>query len=375
MNKRMHTLKTGLLLSVIPFFFFSETTFAQWQIVYSDQLINELRQQGISYAKRQGNFSTETECKQMIDQAVSQSGDPYIRGKMHCEKCDGTSSTSYGGSSGSGDFNQQLVETVAAPLIQGLFDWIFSPSTDENTTSQGHSNVYVSPTPRPLTEEEIRLAKEKQEKWKQQVEKVQAEYSQILSENFSDQQKNTANDFKNRIVKSEAMKNIKQLNCASQQSIEAAETVLLGNGNFEDPDGSMENMRSLSDFTNPKSSDCPEIKYVIPDVSTANPVGFQQMIYQAVKYKADSIKVNVELLKEKETSIKKVIEEKKQAVEELKLNPPENDGDQLLKEALAALNESVEEGNSVDAELNKSKTSLENLENIRSTYDLEKPQK
>ncbi len=169
------------------------------------------------------------------------------------------------------------------------------------------------------------------------------------------------------------MKNIKQLNCASRQSIEAAETVLQGNGNFDDPDGSLENARSVSDFTNPKSSDCPQIKYEIPDVSAANPVGFQQMIYQAVKYKADSIKVNAELLKEKEAGIKKIIEEKKQVVEELKLKPPENDSDQLLKEALAALNESVDEGNKVADELIKSKNSLENLENIRSTYDLEKP--
>ncbi len=62
MDKKVCGLKMGLMLIVIPFFFFSETAFAQWQIVYSDQLINELRQQGINYAKRQGNFSTEAEC-------------------------------------------------------------------------------------------------------------------------------------------------------------------------------------------------------------------------------------------------------------------------------------------------------------------------
>ncbi len=374
MYKSLCAWKNGLLLIIIPFFFFSETAFAQWQIVYSDQLINELREQGINYAKRQGNFSTEAECNQMIDRAVIESGDQYIRNKMQCEKCGDGNGTSYvQGSSGGGDFNQQLVQSIAAPLIQGLFDWIFSPSTDDNSSSSGSGTVYVSPPPRPLTEEEIRLIKEKQEKWREQVQKVQAEYSQILNEKFSDQQKNTANTFKNRIVKSEAMKNIKQLNCASQQSIEAAETVLQGNGNFEDPNGSLENMRSLSDFTN---TDCPDIKYEIPDVTVSNPIGFQQMIYQTVKYKADSIKVNVALLKEKETSIKKVIEEKKQVVEELKSKPPDNNtGDQLLKEALELLNESVEEGKKVNDELIKSKNSLENLENIRSTYDLGNPQK
>ena len=110
MYKKFDIWKRGFLLIVVPFFFFSETAFAQWQIVYSDQLINELRQQGINCAKRQGNFSSETECKQMIDRAVIESGDPYIRKKMHCEKCDDANGTSYvQGSSGSGDFNQQMV--------------------------------------------------------------------------------------------------------------------------------------------------------------------------------------------------------------------------------------------------------------------------
>ena len=181
-----------------------------------------------------------------------------------------------------------MVQSVVTPLIQGLFDWIFSSSTDNNNNSSGSNSIYISPPP---TEEEIRLAKEKQEKWKEQVQKVQAEYSQILNEKFSDLQKNTADDFKNRIVKSEAIKNIKQLNCAANQSIEAAKIVLQGKDNFNNLEGSLESMRSLSDFTNLKSSDCPEIKYVIPEVTVSNPVGFQQMIYQTVKYKADSIGV------------------------------------------------------------------------------------
>ncbi len=49
--------------------------------------------------------------------------------------------------------------------------------------------------------------------------------------------------------------------------------------------------------------------------------------------------------------------------------------DELLKAALDALNESIEEGNKVNDELIDSKKSLEKLENIRSTYDLEKPPK
>ncbi len=64
----------------------------------------------------------------MIDRAVNESGDSYIRKKMHCEKCDAANGGGYiQGSSGSGDLNQQLVQSVAAPLIQGLLDWIFSP--------------------------------------------------------------------------------------------------------------------------------------------------------------------------------------------------------------------------------------------------------
>ena len=224
-----------------------------------------------------------------------------------------SSSSSSNSNSGSGDFNQQMVQSVVAPLIQGLFDWIFAPSTDNSSSSS--NTVYTSPPP---TEEEIRLYKEKQEKWKEQVQKVKDKYTQVVNEKFSDQQKNTVNDFKNRIAKSEAIKNIKQLNCASQQSIEAAKIVLQGKDNFKDLEGSLENMRSLSDFTNLKLPDCPEIKYEIPEVTVSNPVGFQQMLYQTIKYKADSITVNVALLKEKEKNIQKVIEEKKQVVEEIK---------------------------------------------------------
>ena len=283
-----------------------------------------------------------------------------------------SSSSSSNSNSGSGDFNQQMVQSVVAPLIQGLFDWIFAPSTDNSSSSS--NTVYTSPPP---TEEEIRLFKEKQEKWKEQVQKVKAEYTQIVNEKFSDQQKNTVNDFKNRVAKSDAIKNIKQLNCASHQSIEAAKIVLQGKDNFKDLEGSLENMRSLSDFTDLKLPDCPEIKYEIPEVSVSNPVGFQQMLYQTIKYKADSITVSVALLKEKEKNIQKVLEEKKQIVEEIKLQPPakDNKSDQLLKDALDALNEALEEDKKVNEELLNSQKSIEALENIRSTYDLDKLQK
>ncbi len=283
-----------------------------------------------------------------------------------------SSSSSSNSNSGSGDFNQQMVQSVVAPLIQGLFDWIFTPSTDNSSSSS--NTVYTSPPP---TEEEIRLFKEKQEKWKEQVQKVKAEYTQIVNEKFSDQQKNTVNDFKNRVAKSEAIKNIKQLNCASYQSIEAAKIVLQGKDNFKDLEGSLENMRSLSDFTDLKLPDCPEIKYEIPEVTVSNPVSFQQMLYQTIKYKADSITVNVALLKEKEKNIQKVLEEKKQIVEAIKLQPPakDNKSDQLLKDALDALNEALEEDKKVNEEITNNQKSIEVLEKIRSTYDLDQSQK
>ncbi len=209
-------------------------------------------------------------------------------GTTTCVQESSSSSLSSSNNSGSGDFNQQMVQSVVTPLIQGLFDWIFSSSSDNNNSSSGSNSTYISPPP---TEEEIRLARERQEKWKEQVQKVQDEYSQILNEKFPGLKDKITNDLKNRVVKSEAIKTIKQLNCAANQSIEAAKIVLQGKDDFNNPEGQLENMRSLSDFTNLKLSDCPEIKYEIPEVTVSNPVGFQQMIYQTVKNKADSIGV------------------------------------------------------------------------------------
>jgi len=68
--------------------FFQAASYSQCQIVYSDELIDDLSEQGISYQKRQGHFSTEAECLEMIERAVRESGDPNIRRHMSCEGCD-----------------------------------------------------------------------------------------------------------------------------------------------------------------------------------------------------------------------------------------------------------------------------------------------
>jgi len=81
-------LKIIFTLTLLMISFFQAASYSQWQIVYSDELIDDLSEQGISYQKRQGHFSTEAECLEMIERAVRESGDPNIRRHMSCEGCD-----------------------------------------------------------------------------------------------------------------------------------------------------------------------------------------------------------------------------------------------------------------------------------------------
>jgi len=93
MNKNIFTVKNILFAAVITLFTFPQASFGQWQIEYSDWLINNLKGQGINYEKRQGHFLTQAECLEMIEQAVYESGDPNLRLHMSCVGCDELTTT------------------------------------------------------------------------------------------------------------------------------------------------------------------------------------------------------------------------------------------------------------------------------------------
>jgi hypothetical protein len=280
---------------------------------------------------------------------------------------------SSGGGYSSGNSAQEIMTNAIGNLFQNLLTNLFnssSSSSDESSSSGSSSTTYQ------MSQEEVDAAIASQKAWKAQVEKLQGDYNKVLNEKFADQQKNAANDLKNRFVKSEATKTIKQLNCAARKHIGDARLVLNGSANLKDVDTPLEDLRSSADFTKQPDVDCQPIEVKIPEVTVQNPVGFQQMMYQTVQNKADSISVIASLLKQRQTNLKKTIEEKQQEIKTIEQQPKHNkDADKLKAAALAALNAANEEETTVENEITNSQKGLDALEKIRSTYDLKEQKK
>ena len=287
------------------------------------------------------------------------------------KKSSSSSSTSNNNSSGGNNLNGQIMQSVVAPLMQNFFNWLFSPSDDQQQESSAEDQAKI----KAQNEEYERLAAEYKAKVKEQVDNLSNEYNDSMKEKFEDQKKSTVNDIKNKVAQSESVKLIKQLNCSAFQSLEAAKMISSGDIDFKDLNGDLENSSKLADLTAGKKSGCPEIKYNVREVTAVNPVGFQQVFYETIKQKADSITVSVALLKVKDDKIKSDIGEKEKAVDQLKTNPPKNgDDDQLMKDALKSLNDAVEEEKKVNEELTKDQKNIEQIEQVRSVYDIKKPE-
>jgi hypothetical protein len=286
-----------------------------------------------------------------------------------------SSSSSSNYTSSTNDLNGQIMQSIVEPLFQNLLDWIFSPSTPTNTTN---SSEYDRAQWEAQNEEYNRLHAEYQKKVLEQVTKANTEYTNYTKEKFENQKQSTVNEFKNRVAKSESVKNIKILNCAASRSLEISHLVIDGQLDFSDLTGPAEDLRALSDFENIKLSDCPEIEVKVPEVTTVNRVAFQEVFFQTIKMKSDSIGIKVGLIKQKEKKIKEVIVEKEKIVEQLKSKEPvvsetnqnKAEEDKLLQEALDALNEAEEEEKKVLEEIQKSEKDIEQLEKIRSVYDI-----
>jgi len=293
-----------------------------------------------------------------------------VGGGPDCTPVSSSSSSSSYSSGSSGDFRTDLATMVIGGLFNALNNWLNSPTPSQNKQASS------APAYHEMSAEEKAEIERKQAEYRQhvqeQVDKASEEYTKQINGSFTDKQTAMAVDFKTKLVKSESVKTIKQLNCAAYNSIQAAK-LNCRNTDFSTLDGSMEQARSTADFANGLSSDCPEIKIKIPDVVPSHPVGFQQMFYQTVKFKADSINKHVLLLKESGKAIQKKIEEKKSAVEKLKSdkNAVQNN-DQLMQEALKALKESEDQQDELTEEIKASEKNIELYDMIRSTYDADK---
>ena len=287
-----------------------------------------------------------------------------------------SSSNSSGYSSGysSSDFRTDLATAVIGGLFNALNNWLNSPPPGQNNSQATSSPAYPELSPAEKAEIERKKAEYKQHV-KEQVDKATDEYARISSQSFEDRQAATAIDFKTRLIRSESVRTIRQLNCAAYNSLKAARANC-ENIDFTTLNGEAEQARSSADIASGLPSDCPEIKIRIPDVAPSHPVGFQQVFYQTVKFKADSIASHVKLLKESGIDLQKKIESRKAEIVKLKSETgTENNGDQLLAEAMKALKESEDQQDDLTEEIRNSEKNIELYDMIRSTYDIDKTDK
>ena len=294
-------------------------------------------------------------------------------GADQCVQASSSSSYSNSYSSGSGDIRVDVASAVIGGLFNALDRWLNSPAPAPKSYSNSTSSPEKELTPAEKAEIERKQAEYRQ-KVLEQINNATAEYSKQINTSFDEKKEATLSDMKTKYVRSESVKSIKQLNCAAYESIEAAKQNC--KPDFNSLEGSMEQARSSADFGSGLPSDCPEIKYTLPDVTPEQPVGFQQVYYEAVRYKADSINTHVTLLKETNKEIQKQIEEKEAAIVKLKAeDQTKPDSDKLLEEAMKALNDAKEEQENVTAEIKTSEKNIELYDIMRSAYDVDKSDK
>lgn len=301
--------------------------------------------------------------------------------KYNCVcNCDGTDrctpASSSSGSYRSGSDN--VTEMVAGAVINGLFSALDKLLNSPSKQKNAHAQEEQYESPEKIKAREAEYARKREEYKRQiaeQVNRATDEYTKQLKGKFEDQKQATLNDFKTKLVKSEAVKTIKQLNCSAFKSIEAAK-INCTNIDFNKPESLMEQTRSTADFSSGLPSDCPEVKITIPDVVPERPVGFQQSFYQAIKFKADSINNQVTLLKEIGRSLQKKIKANEAVINKYKSETkPDNTHDDLLGEAMKALEESKEEQKNITEEINECEKRVELYETLRSNYDVNKNDK
>jgi hypothetical protein len=272
----------------------------------------------------------------------------------------------------------QLANDVLQPVIQNFFNWLFSEPAPQNRQEQQQLD-------NARQNEEYKKAREEYKKQVLiQITNAKDEFEIQKNKNFKEQQKLAADDMKNRVAKSEAIKSVKLANCSAFQSLKATKFVL--DGITKNSENSAETERRLSEFTNSNQFECPEIKYDVAEVTTTQKVSFQELYYQYIEHQSDSIKKTLEVLNYNKANNDRVIEEKKQKVEEvtkviekIKVEPSTNNtDDQLLKDAMKELElsnnelQTAEELNlKMKEEIELKEKNVSTLDNMRKLYDKE----
>lgn len=287
-----------------------------------------------------------------------------------------SSSSSYSGSSSS--YYNPAAE-MASGLMEAAFDelftWLFSDKSSSGQKTPKDTTNYA------------RLQAEYKAKVSEQIANAKTEYEKQMLMQTQEQIDAVVDDFKNKLAVSEAVKAVKQLNCAANNSILITKKKIYDFSDFDDLEGDAEEFSQLADFSTSSNTDCPPIKLNILEVNATRTVSFQQLYYNFILHRSDSIQFTVDTLKAKKDKNDIIIVEKKKKIEETKLvieqqktqtetTTNQVTGNQLLQDALKELETATQElqtAEDLDAEMQTEietdEKNIQALEKMRSVYD------
>ncbi len=292
-----------------------------------------------------------------------------------------SSSSSGGGFQGAASTQAMIFQSAFAPAIDNFFKWLFSSGSPQKKSKTAQNKQQ---------QEDDNYKKQHEEymaRLQAQLKDARDEYNKLMASQAKEQKQVVVNEFKDRFAVSEATKAVKQMNCAAFASVQVTEQKLASlRGQFKGLKEPEEELASLMDFANGNTKGCPPIAVKIPEVNAQQTVSFQQMYYNYVLYRSDSVQRKIDTLKQAKVENDKAIAERKQKVEQAKKQIEESKkpeaqaagDDKLLKDALKELElanselqnaERTEEKLKADI-LEKEKT-VAALDKMRSVYDVE----
>lgn len=301
-------------------------------------------------------------------------------------------SSSSGSSSSAYSSQTQMMESLLQPIINNLFKLIFSGPSTKPTQQQ----TYQKSAAQLKREEEERQKKveEYNAKVLEQITNTKNEFLKQVLLQTEQKKSEIVSDFKNRFAIAEATKSVKQLNCAAFTSLESTKIRISDFKGSKDLETSLEQASTLLDFTNQSGNNCPPITVQIPEVNANQLVSFQEMFYNYIVNRSDSIRSTIDTLKIQKEKNDTALQEKGQKVEKAskKLeeqktaiksnNSTTNSADnQLLIDAMKEL-EDAENGLQtakeidlkINEEINQKEKHIDALTKMRATYDVPKKQ-
>lgn len=275
--------------------------------------------------------------------------------------CSGQSNNYYGGYSP----QVQLAQNLLMPVFQAAGQQM----------AESLMKLFRGRTPEEKAARAAMKNRKQVEKIREQVAGAQKTFEKEVVKKLVNSREEVAQDLRLRMVKSQAVTAIRQVNCAAFQSLQAAKNSLAG----------LEAMREEADFTATGSAGCPEIDIEIPEVTVKQQVAFQEIFYRTVKEKSDSLQRSVDSLKKVKELNDQALKTNQEKAAELekniiaRKNEPQPETDTLLAAALRELEEAKrmleaakEQEKKIGEDITEKELFIETLEMMRSTYDRQK---